>query len=262
MATQYDPIAKDESLNTTENPSRNIADVLAEGLSDVVTALGGRSLEDLNDVAIVTPSNGQTLKYNSTTQKWENANDAGGHTIIDSDGTSMTQRAGLAFPDAHTSDNSTDDQTEVEIMEATTEQAFDALNPSGNEYDGVYLFKSGNALPLTADMVGYGNGTVKGALDELRTDSGWVQLSAVDGNKMMYRKIGKLVYVAKHTVGTIAANTAVRVGTLPLGYRPLVAFFSGAPTQYIQINTDGKIYVRTATADYMEAWYVSFIADA
>ena len=67
MATQYDPIAKDESLNTTENPSRNIADVLAEELARIVTALGGGSLEDLNDVAIVMPSNGQTLKYNSTT---------------------------------------------------------------------------------------------------------------------------------------------------------------------------------------------------
>ena len=80
MATQYDPIAKDESLNTTENPSRNIADVLAEGLSDVVTALGGGSLASLSDVTISTPSNGQTLKYNSTTQKWENANESGGGT--------------------------------------------------------------------------------------------------------------------------------------------------------------------------------------
>ena len=167
MATQYDPIAKDESLNTTENPSRNIADVLAEELARIVTALGGGSLEDLNDVAIVMPSNGQTLKYNSTTQKWENANDAGGHTIIDSDDQSMPQRAGLGFTDAHVSDNSGDDRTDVEIMEATTEQAFDALTPSGNEADGMYLFQSSNAMPLTADMVGYGNGTVKSYLDGL-----------------------------------------------------------------------------------------------
>ena len=167
MATQYDPIAKDESLNTTENPSRNIADVLAQGMAALINNMPATELNNLGDVSITSAQNGQTLKYNSTTQKWENANDAGGHTIIDSDDQSMTQRSGLAFPDAHTSDNSTDDQTEVEIMEATTEQAFDALNPSGNEADGMYLFKSGNAMPLTADMVGYGNGTVKGALDEL-----------------------------------------------------------------------------------------------
>ena len=39
MATQYDPIAKDESLNTTEATPRNIADVLAEGLKGIEDAL-------------------------------------------------------------------------------------------------------------------------------------------------------------------------------------------------------------------------------
>lgn len=39
MATQFDPIAKDESLNTTEATPRNIADVLAEGLKGIEDAL-------------------------------------------------------------------------------------------------------------------------------------------------------------------------------------------------------------------------------
>lgn len=39
MATQYDPIAKDGSLNTTEATPRNIADVLAEGLKGIEDAL-------------------------------------------------------------------------------------------------------------------------------------------------------------------------------------------------------------------------------
>lgn len=97
MATQFDPIAKDESLNTTETPSRNIADVLAQGLAAVVGAMPATELANLSDVIISTPSNGQTLKYNSVTQKWENANDAGGHTIEDPSGTDMTQRANLQF---------------------------------------------------------------------------------------------------------------------------------------------------------------------
>ncbi len=41
MATQFDPIAKDESLNTTEQTPRNIADVLAQGLSAVEQAISG-----------------------------------------------------------------------------------------------------------------------------------------------------------------------------------------------------------------------------
>jgi len=39
---------------------------------------GGGSISDLTDVNLTNLSNGQILKYNSTTQKWENANESGG----------------------------------------------------------------------------------------------------------------------------------------------------------------------------------------
>ena len=39
---------------------------------------GADELNDLSDVAISTPSNGQVLKYNSTSGKWENGNESGG----------------------------------------------------------------------------------------------------------------------------------------------------------------------------------------
>lgn len=39
---------------------------------------GATDLDDLSDVALSSPSNGQVLKYNSTTGKWENANESGG----------------------------------------------------------------------------------------------------------------------------------------------------------------------------------------
>lgn len=41
MAVQFDPIAKDESLNTTELTPRNVADVLAQELSGIASAIGG-----------------------------------------------------------------------------------------------------------------------------------------------------------------------------------------------------------------------------
>ena len=47
MATQFDPIAKDESLNTTEVTPRNIADVLAEELSAIGQAIAGGSGESV-----------------------------------------------------------------------------------------------------------------------------------------------------------------------------------------------------------------------
>ena len=167
MATVTKPIALDESLNTTENPSRNIADVLAEGLDDIVSALGGGSLEDLNDVAIVTPSNGQTLKYNSTTQKWENANDAGGHTIYDPDETAMTQRAGLGFTDAHVSDNSGDDRTDISLVEAISKTDWDNLDASDASNNGLYEITDPNNSPVLDDtMVAHGNSTVNAVLND------------------------------------------------------------------------------------------------
>lgn len=39
---------------------------------------GSSTLDGLTDVSISSPTNGQILKYNSTTQKWENADESGG----------------------------------------------------------------------------------------------------------------------------------------------------------------------------------------
>lgn len=40
-------------------------------------------LNDLNDVNITTPTNGQVLKYNSTSQKWENGTGGGGGNTVE-----------------------------------------------------------------------------------------------------------------------------------------------------------------------------------
>ena len=47
MATVTKPMALDESFNTTENTSRNVADVLAEGLSDIADAISPKYATDL-----------------------------------------------------------------------------------------------------------------------------------------------------------------------------------------------------------------------
>lgn len=92
---------------------------------------------------------------------------SGQHVIEDPSGTDMTPRTNLAFVDAHITDNALDNKTEVEIAKEVTEADFDALNPQGTEYDGAYLMEVAGATPLTADMVGYDGGTVKGSLDEI-----------------------------------------------------------------------------------------------
>lgn len=215
MATQYDPIAKDESLNTTELTPRNIADVLAEELARIVTALGGGSLEDLNDVAIVTPSNGQTLKYNSTTQKWENANDAGGHTIYNADEQAMHQRAGLGFTDAHVSDNSGDDRTDISIVEGISKTDWDDLDPTDPSNNGLYEITEPNNTPILDDtQIAHGNSTVNAAINAIKTSGVEVVNFQVEDETITIPNcgIGSLIF-ARNTASS--QNACIRFVNLP-----------------------------------------------
>lgn len=65
MAVQFDPIAKDESLNTTELAPRNVADVLAQELSGIASAIsGGSDKVPKTDIATVEPTNVASRAYN------------------------------------------------------------------------------------------------------------------------------------------------------------------------------------------------------
>lgn len=83
MAEITKPIALDESFNTTEGSTRNIADVLAQGIGDLVTVVSRIShqttydeLSDLEDVNISAPTNGDVLIYDGS--KWVNGQVGGG----------------------------------------------------------------------------------------------------------------------------------------------------------------------------------------
>ena len=83
MAEITKPIALDESFNTTEGSPRNLADVLAQGIGDLVTVVSRIShqtvydeLDKLNDVNISAPTNGDVLTYDGS--KWTNGQVGGG----------------------------------------------------------------------------------------------------------------------------------------------------------------------------------------
>ena len=83
MAEITKPIALDESFNTTEGSPRNVADVLAQGIGDLVTVVSRIShqttydeLSDLEDVNISSPTNGDVLTYDGS--KWTNGQGGGG----------------------------------------------------------------------------------------------------------------------------------------------------------------------------------------
>lgn len=141
MATVTKPIALDESLNTTEATPRNIADVLAEGIGDLIHAVSQIApqtvydLDDLGDVDITSPSNGQVLKYNGTSQKWENGTGGGSG---DSVSWSQIVQTGTKI-------------AEVTINGSTT----DVYAPSGGGgFSALLVITAGTGLTVTASKGG------------------------------------------------------------------------------------------------------------
>ena len=140
MATVTKPIALDESFNTTEVTPRNIADVLAEGIGDLIHAVSQIApqtvydLDDLGDVDITSPSNGQVLKYNGTSQKWENGTGGGSG---DSVSWSQIQQSGTKI-------------AEIEINGVTT----DVYAPTGGGFSALLVITAGTGLTVTASKGG------------------------------------------------------------------------------------------------------------
>ncbi len=234
MATQYDPIAKDESLNTTELSPRNIADVLAEELSGIASALTPTQLSALADVTITSAQDGQTLKYDAVSQKWVNANDAGGHTIENPSGTSMTQRANLQFTgDGVTvTDDSANDRTVIDVSPDAGDIAYDNSN---------------SGLSATR---------VQGAIDEVnaKVDRGSVSVTAdgVKTNGQLYAELYSQIDIAKATrqsilmigtqVWTLKSLTATyltfsRLNTGSTGGNIIELTISNNPARYAVVFT-------------------------
>jgi hypothetical protein len=95
------------------------------------------------------------------------ASTGGGHTIWNRIKTALTQRPKLWFKDATVSDVSADGASAVEVITSVSESDFDNL-PTDGTADGMYEMNSSNVTPLMADNIGYGNGTVKDAVDDVK----------------------------------------------------------------------------------------------
>lgn len=113
--SQTDNTAVDYIKNKPTIPT-NVSD-----LQNDIGFITGVNVDDIGDVDLSNLANGQVLKYNSTSQKWENANESGGsgngHIIEDNYGTPYAQRSRLKFNGYGVSDNSTGDETIVDVKD-------------------------------------------------------------------------------------------------------------------------------------------------
>lgn len=144
-----------EGTSVEANPTGTATDDLTKieidgtiyGIPDTDT----NELADMQDVNLSSVTNGQVLKYNSTTSKWENANESGGggggggHTIEDPTGTSMAARSNLQFTGdvVSVTDDITNDRTVVELPD---------LMPAADMIDIVYPLPDPNPAQELDDL--------------------------------------------------------------------------------------------------------------
>jgi len=72
-STDYATAAQGSTADSAVQPGDNVSDLTND--AGYLTGISGQSIEDLSDVATMTPSDGQLLTWNSSTSKW-NSEDA------------------------------------------------------------------------------------------------------------------------------------------------------------------------------------------
>ena len=87
------------AIEPTLTQGTKIADFSIDGETGSLYAPNGGSISELDDVDIEDLANGEILKYNSTTEKWENAADTGGADAVE-----ITWAAYQALPAAQKAD--------------------------------------------------------------------------------------------------------------------------------------------------------------
>lgn len=120
--------------NVVANPSGTATATLQKltvGTSIYDIPSGGASdLDDLSDVNITTPSSGQVIKYNSTSQKWENSAESGGTTVVPNPSGTATETLNTVqigtsiydIPSGGGGATDLDDLTDVDISSPTNGQ--------------------------------------------------------------------------------------------------------------------------------------------
>lgn len=198
MATQYDPIAKDGSLNTTEATPRNIADVLAEGLKGIEDALPPTYTEgDGIDI-----SNDEISVDTTFTEASTRANIASGETfatILGKIKKFFTDLKTVAFTGAYS-----DLTGQPTIPTAASDITYD---------------------PTTS---GLSATDAQGAIDEVNekvetATEAAVETGAGTNIRVTFTKIGRVVY-AKFWNGMYTASAGAALVTIPDGYIPINSF--------------------------------------
>ncbi len=149
------------------------------------------TIPTVNDGTLTIQQNGTTLGTFTANQSGNTTvnltgGGSGGHVIEDQNGTDMTQRANLQFADAHLTDDSVNDRTEVEVIEEVTAQGWEDATE-----DGLYSVDGGSAfVPITGAEIGYdANTSINQKIDAVDAKTANVAYKNVNNNFSNHQQI-------------------------------------------------------------------------
>ncbi len=156
MATVTKAIVLDESINTTESPSRNVADVLAQELSGIASAItGGSDKAPKTNIATVEPTNVASRAYSIGELVYVNGNLYKAITAI-SGGATFT--VGTNIQSANVSNRVKEVDNSVSALNTKlTPQALydgDVSFTSGQGWLANSAFNKAHFMPTTAQCIG------------------------------------------------------------------------------------------------------------
>lgn len=187
----------------------------------------GMALDDLNNINISTPTDGQYLKYDSASSKWVNASGGGGGHTIKDNGTAVTNRATLDFTDFDIADDSTNLETDIKAHRLTSAELSEIVSP---------LPSTPLTLPILFDETG------------AETQVGWYKLA--NGTK-------KPVYQKMYVETSPSNNTDTKIIDLPESFdvKKVDGFLLQAPNNVMPINIyyGSSSYVSTYAQYYPES---------
>ena len=141
-----------ENLPSENTPiSAENLDIMDQGIFDLDNAI------EVNPASVAT-TDLKSIRLDDTVYKI-----AGGHELVNSSGSTMTQRSKMAFLDTHLTDDSGNNTTKVQVTKEITTAQF-----LSETEEGLYFFTDMPDSVVTAEQVAYdSDNSVKDKIDNL-----------------------------------------------------------------------------------------------
>lgn len=106
------------------------------------------------------------------------------------------------------------------------------------------------SMPDGGTAIGKNFDAVKGAVDPMLLDTGWLKLplaagattDTVEGNTAQYRRIGDTVLFSGMA---FTAGKAAKIATLPVGFRPAKPAHANVPCASVAVTDMARVYIET-----------------